>query len=141
MSLKRKAQIKAWQLASVNAHGGHSGLFAHQGSYSSPHLGEPLGFSGRKQRTIKFMGKSALKHTGGSVTPAPWVSQILGAKHGKGVPAKFANPKDFAPSTLVGDIIPARGGGAFRKRHKSLKPPKSHKSAKVIYSSTFKAGT
>lgn len=78
MSSRRRAQIKAWQLAGAKARAASS-VTKYHGSYSSPHLGaEKLGWSPRKQRTIKYMGKAAHKHSSGSsVTIAPWARQAL----------------------------------------------------------------
>lgn len=111
MSSRRRAQIKAWQLAGARSRMGQ--VFPEQGSYSSPSLHrEKLGWSTRKQRTIKYMGKAALKHSSGnSVTIAPWAAQVIKGEK------PTASPKLFDASAIRGDMTQERGV-PYRKRRK-----------------------
>ena len=120
MSSRRRAQIKAWQLAGVRARG--KAVVPEHGSFSDPHLGkEKLGWSPRKQRTIKYMGKGALKHSGGSsVTIAPWAAAVIKGEK------PTAHPLHPPASALNGDIV-MNGNSAFRLP----RPKKSVKSKKA----------
>ena len=118
MSSRRRAQIKAWQLAGARSRMGQA--IPEMGSYSSPSLGrEKLGWSPRKQRTIKYMGKNAHKHSGGvndkkptgSVTIAPWARQMIKGEK------PTASPKMFDASAIHGDMTQERGV-PYRKRRK-----------------------
>lgn len=107
-------------MASVKARG--KAVVPEHGSFSDPHLGrEKLGFSPRKQRTIKYMGKAAHKHSSGSsVTIAPWAAQVI-----KGDKVT-ASPKAFDDSTIRGDMTQAKGVPYRRK------PPQPKKSPATI---------
>ena len=114
MSSRRRAQIKAWQLSGARSRQGQT--IPELGSYSDPGLEpEKLGWSHREQRTIKYMGKNALKHSGGvsesrpngSVTIAPWAASVI---KGEKPTASRLMPD---PSTLRGDMV-QKGGSAMR---------------------------
>lgn len=107
MSSRRRNQIRLWQLASVKARG--KSAVPEWGSYSDPHLGrEKLGWSSRKQRTIKYMGKGANKHSSGSsVTIAPWAKQMIA---GEKPTASRLMPD---PSSIRGDMV-TKDGSAYR---------------------------
>lgn len=113
MSSRRRNQIRLWQLAGARARKGKAVTPEH-GSFSDPHLGrEKLGFSPRKQRTIKYMGKSANKHSNpkSSVTIAPWARQVIAGEK------VTASPKLFDESTIRGPMTQKRGV-PYRKRAK-----------------------
>lgn len=107
MSSRRRNQIRLWQLSGARSRKGQT--IPELGSYSSPHLGrEKLGWSSRKQRTIKYMGKAANKHSeSSSVTIAPWAKQMLA---GEKPTASRLMPD---PSTIRGDMV-IKDGSAYR---------------------------
>ena len=108
MSSRRRNQIRLWQLASVKARG--KPLIKEWGSYSDPHLGrEKLGWSSRKQRTIKYMGKAATHANvhSSSVTIAPWAKQMLAGEK----PSASRLMPD--PSTIHGEMV-IKDGSEYR---------------------------
>lgn len=118
MTSRRRAQIRLWQMASVKARG--KAIVPEHGSFSDPHLGrERLGFSSRKQRTIKYMGKAAHKHSSGSsVTIAPWARQALAGEtvtHSRNI----FDPKHFEGNP---DMTQAKGVPYRRPRKAAPKP-------------------
>jgi hypothetical protein len=116
MTSRRRAQIKAWQLAGARA---RKTVVPEYGSFSDPHLGrEKLGWSPRKQRTIKYMGKAALKHSNptSSVTIAPWAKQVLNGEKVTAHPLHSVPPSDPHSPISV-----SRDGRAYRRTDKQQK--------------------
>lgn len=126
MSARRRMQIKAWQLAGARSRMGQA--VPELGSYSSPGLHrDKLGWSPRKQRTIKYMGKNALKHSGGitadrpngSVTIAPWAKQALAGE-------AITHSRNLFDAAIAPDMTQERGV-LYRKRAKPKTKSKTKK--------------